>query len=61
MSKKHRKSKKHKYKKRTDPFYSKRNLEHLRRGIEALNAGKGTEHDLIEEQEVYENTQKVER
>ena len=31
-----------------DPFYSQSNMEHLRRGIEALNAGKGTEHELIE-------------
>lgn len=31
-----------------DPFYSKSNMEHLKRGIEALNAGKGIEHDIIE-------------
>lgn len=31
-----------------DPFYSETNLVHLRRGIAALNAGKGVEHDLIE-------------
>lgn len=31
-----------------DPFYSESNLAHLRRGIEALNAGKGSEHALIE-------------
>ena len=31
-----------------DPFYSESNLAHLRRGAEALNAGKGTEHELIE-------------
>ena len=31
-----------------DPFYSKSNMEHLKRGIEALNAGKGVEHDIIE-------------
>lgn len=31
-----------------DPFYSQSNMEHLRRGIEALNAGKGTEHELME-------------
>ena len=30
------------------PFYSKSNMEHLKRGIEALNAGKGVEHDIIE-------------
>ena len=28
-----------------DPFYSEKNLAHLRRGIEALNAGKGVEHE----------------
>lgn len=32
-----------------DPFYSESNLSHLRRGIAALNAGKGLEHELIEE------------
>lgn len=32
-----------------DPFYSESNMEHLRRGIAALNAGKGTEHELIED------------
>ncbi len=31
-----------------DPFYSESNMAHLRRGIEALNSGKGTEHDIIE-------------
>ena len=30
------------------PFYSPANLAHLRRGIAALNAGHGTEHELIE-------------
>ena len=30
-----------------DPFYSKSNLEHLRRGVAALNSGKGVEHDII--------------
>ena len=30
-----------------DPFYSESNLAHLRRGVEALNAGRGTEHELI--------------
>ena len=28
-----------------DPFYSENNLAHLRRGINALNAGKGVEHE----------------
>jgi DNA-damage-inducible protein J len=32
----------------TDPFYSESNLAHLRRGIAALNAGRGVEHDTIE-------------
>ncbi len=31
-----------------DPFYSESNIAHLRRGIEALNAGKGLEQKLIE-------------
>ena len=31
-----------------DPFYSDSNMAHLRRGIEALNSGKGVEHELIE-------------
>ena len=31
-----------------DPFYSESNMEHLRRGITAHNAGKGREHDIIE-------------
>jgi DNA-damage-inducible protein J len=31
-----------------DPFYSESNLEHLRRGVAALDAGKGVEHELIE-------------
>ena len=31
-----------------DPFYSESNMEHLRRGIDALNSGKGIEHDIIE-------------
>ena len=32
-----------------DPFYSERNINHLRRGIKALNEGRGTVHDLIED------------
>lgn len=32
-----------------DPFYSESNVAHLRRGIAALNAGLGVEHDVIEE------------
>lgn len=31
-----------------DPFYLESNMAHLRRGVEALNAGKGVEHDIIE-------------
>ena len=31
-----------------DPFYSESNMAHLRRGVEALNAGKGVEHEIIE-------------
>ena len=32
-----------------DHFYSKSNIEHLKRGISAINQGKGREHELIEE------------
>ncbi len=32
-----------------DPFYSESNMAHLRRGIAALNAGKGVEHEPIED------------
>ena len=32
-----------------DPFYSAANVAHLKRGIAALNAGKGVEHDLLGE------------
>ena len=32
----------------SDPFYSESNLAHLRRGIAALNSGRGVEHDIIE-------------
>ena len=31
-----------------DPFYTESIMAHLRRGVEALNAGKGVEHDIIE-------------
>lgn len=31
-----------------DPFYSESNMAFLREGIQALNSGKGTFHDLIE-------------
>ena len=32
----------------SDPFYSESNLAHLRRGIVALDSGKGIDHDIIE-------------
>ena len=32
----------------TDPFYNESNLSHLKRGVAALNSGKGVEHDIIE-------------
>jgi len=32
----------------SDPFYSDSNLAHLRRGVAALNAGKGVEHNIVE-------------
>ena len=31
-----------------DPFYSESNLAHLRRGVAALDSGKGIERDMIE-------------
>ena len=31
-----------------DPFYSESNMAHLRRGIAALNSGKGVEHNPLE-------------
>jgi DNA-damage-inducible protein J len=31
-----------------DTFYSDANMERLRRGIAALNAGEGVEHELVE-------------
>ena len=34
-----------------DPFYSESNMAHLRRGMEALNEGKGVEHEIIERDE----------
>ena len=36
---------------KADPFYSESNMAHLRRGIDALNTGKGVEHELIEDDE----------
>lgn len=32
-----------------DPFYSASNMAHLRRGIDALDAGNGVEHEIIED------------
>ena len=32
----------------SDPFYSASNLAHLRRGVAALDAGRGIVHDIIE-------------
>ena len=32
----------------SDPFYSESNLAHLRRGMAALDSGRGVEHDIIE-------------
>ena len=37
----------------SDPFYSISNMAHLRRGVAALNSGKGIERDIIE---VYDET-----
>lgn len=33
---------------KTDPFFSESNIAHIERGIKALNAGQGTEHEIIE-------------
>jgi len=32
----------------SDPSYNEENLAHLRRGVAALNGGKGVEHDIVE-------------
>ena len=32
-----------------DPFYSDSNMRHIKRGIEALDTGKGVEHELLED------------
>jgi DNA-damage-inducible protein J len=32
-----------------DGFFSDSNIAHLRRGVAALNAGKGVEHDVLPE------------
>ena len=31
-----------------DPFFSERNLAHIRKSVQELHAGKGTAHELIE-------------
>lgn len=31
------------------PFYSEENLAHIRRGIQAIDAGHGASHELIDE------------
>ena len=33
-----------------DPFYSSANMAHVRRGIDALNEGRGTAHELVEDE-----------
>ena len=33
-----------------DPFYSTENIERLEKAIKDLNNGKGTRHDLMEEE-----------
>ena len=38
-----------------DPFYSASNMAHLRRGIDALDAGNGVEHEIIEDESKAEN------
>ena len=48
-----------------DPFYSASNMAHLRRGIDALDAGNGVEHEIIEdeskaEHEIIEDESKAE-
>lgn len=35
---------------KADPFYSKKNMERLKKSVEQLNSGKGTEHELIEDE-----------
>lgn len=32
-----------------DPFYSDTNMAFIRRGVSALNAGRGSEHELMDE------------
>ena len=35
-----------------DPFYSESNMKHLRRGIAALDAGEGVEHELVGDEDL---------
>ena len=35
----------------TDPFYGEQNMAHLRRWIIALNAGKGSVHELLPDED----------
>ena len=35
---------------KADPFYSKKNKERLKKSVEQLNSGKGTEHELVEDE-----------
>lgn len=34
-----------------DPFYSEENMTHLKKSISNLNNGKGTEHELMEDED----------
>lgn len=43
-----------------DPFFSESNKEFLRRGIEALDAGEGVEHELLEAKLVNEGFTDIE-
>lgn len=33
-----------------DPFYTEANLAHIRRGVAALDAGRGASHELLEDE-----------
>ena len=34
-----------------DPFYSQENMEYLKKSAQELREGKGTKHELLEEEE----------
>lgn len=34
-----------------DPFYSQENMEYLKNSVQELREGKGTKHELLEEEE----------